>query len=258
MLYVFHGNDIRKGLEKSHNLVNSLRAKKPDATFVSIDADNFNPSIIEEHLGGQGLFSNKYIIFLDRVTENKEAKEILPDFIQAMEESTNIFIILEGKLNAELKKMFEKHAEKVVVCEESVTGDSFKKKEFNVFALGDAMASRESFKAWTLYRQAVERGLESESILGTLFWQIKSVKVASHAQNAGDAGLNPFVFGNCKRFARNFSDGELNRYISDLLILYHDGHRGMVDIEIGLEKLLLNCGKSGGDTSSRNCGKPKL
>ncbi|MEK9178035.1 MAG: hypothetical protein AAB777_02875, partial [Patescibacteria group bacterium] len=196
MLYVFHGDDIKKGLEKSRGLVNSLRAKKPDATFVSIDADNFNPSIIEEHLGGQGLFSNKYIILLDRVTENKEVKDILPDYIQAMKESANIFIVLEGKLNAELKKLFEKYAEKIVVCEESsVVGDSFKKKEFNVFALGDALASREPFKAWTLYRQAVEKGLESETILGTLFWQMKSVKVASNAQTAGESGLNPFVFG---------------------------------------------------------------
>ncbi len=243
MLYVFHGTDIRKGLEKSHNLVNSLRAKKSDATFVSIDADRFHSSIIEEHLGGQGLFSNKYIIFLDRVTENKDVREILPDFIQEMQESMNIFIVLEGKLNAELKKLFEKYAEKVVLCDEVDAGDSFKKKEFNVFTLGDALASREPFKAWTLYRQAVEKGLEAENILGTLFWQMKSVKVASNAQTAGESGLNPFVFGNCKRFARNFSEKELDQYISNLIVLYHDGHRGMADIEIGLEKLLLNCGK---------------
>lgn len=243
MLYVFHGTDIQKSLEKSRGLVNSLRAKKPDASFVFIDANNFNYSTIEGHLGGQGLFSNKYIILLDRVMENKEAKEILPDFIQAMQESANIFIVLDGKLNAELKKLFEKYAEKIVLCEEPSAGDLFKKKEFNVFALGDALASRESFKAWALYRQAVEKGIESESILGTLFWQMKSVKLASSAQTAGEVGLNPFVFGNCKRFARNFSPNELDQYISNLLALYHDGHRGMVDIEIGLEKLLLNCEK---------------
>lgn len=243
MLFIFHGTDVRKCLEKSHSLVNSLRAKKPDATFVSIDAEHWGPSIIEDHLGGQGLFSNKYIILLDRVTENKDAKEILPDFAEAMKESANIFIVLEGKLNVELKKSFEKHADKIVVCDESTAGDSFKKKEFSVFALGDALASREPFKAWALYRQAVEKGMESESILGTLFWQMKSVKVAARAGSAGESGLNPFVFGNCKRFARNFSESELDGYISDLLVLYHDGHRGMADIEIGLEKLLLNCGK---------------
>jgi DNA polymerase III delta subunit len=244
MLYVFHGSDLGKNLDKSRGLANSLRAKKPDATFVSIDADNFNPSIIEEHLGGQGLFSNKYIVFLDRVTENKEAKEILPGFIQAMKKSVNIFIVLEGKLGVDLKKLFEKHADKMVLGEESSAANgSFKRKEFNVFALGDALASREQFKAWTLYRQAVEKGIESESILGTLFWQMKSIKVAARANSVNESGLSPFVFGNCKKFARNFSDDELDHYISDLLILYHDGHRGMVNIETGLEKLILNCGK---------------
>jgi DNA polymerase III delta subunit len=243
MLYVFHGSEIGKSVEKSRNLVNSLRAKKTDATFVSIDADHFNSSSIGEHIGGQGLFSNKYIILLDRVTENKEAKEILPEFIEAMKESTNIFIVLEGKLLADLKKLFDKYAEKVVVSDKVEAGGSFKKKEWNVFALGDALASREPFKAWVLYRQAVEKGMESEAILGTLFWQMKSVKLASTAQSATEVGISPFVFGNCKRFARNFSANELDQYISNLLILYHDGHRGRADIEIGLEKLLLNCGK---------------
>ncbi len=243
MLYVYHGSDIQKGLEKSHSLVNSLRAKKPNAIFVAIDADHFTSSVIEEHLGGQGLFSNKYIILLDRVTENKDVKDILPDYIPAMKESTNIFIVHEGKLNAELARLFQKYAEKVILCEEVSSDGSFNKKDFSVFALGDALASREPFKAWILYRQAVDKGIGSESILGTLFWQMKSVKVVSQVETAREAGLNPFVFGNCRRFARNFSEKELNGYISDLITLYHDGHRGLADIEIGLEKLVLNCGK---------------
>ena len=44
----------------------------------------WNPAIIESHLGGQGLFSNKYIVFVDRVTENKDAKESLVDFVPAV------------------------------------------------------------------------------------------------------------------------------------------------------------------------------
>jgi DNA polymerase III delta subunit len=243
MLYVFCGSNIAKGAEKAHGLINSLRAKKPDAAFIPIDGEHWNNSVIEEHLGGQGLFSNKYIVFLDRVSENQEAKEAIADFIPAMEESPNIFIVLEGKLNAELKKLFEKHAEKIVLREKSVGDELFKKKEFNVFALGDALASRDAFKAWNLYRQAVEKGLESEGILGALFWQMKSIKVASRAQNVAETGLSPFVFGNCKCLAKNFSEKELDQYISNLITLYHDGHRGIINIETGLEKLLLNCGK---------------
>jgi DNA polymerase III delta subunit len=166
MLYIFHGSNTTKSSEKAHTLVASLRTKRPDAAFVTIDADHWSSSIIEEHLGGQGLFSNKYIVFLDRVTENALAKEEIADFTEVMNESANIFIVLEGKLNAELKRSFEKNAEKVVESEEAKVT---KKEEFNIFALADALGARDSFKSWTSYREAIEKGNESESVLCTLF-----------------------------------------------------------------------------------------
>ncbi len=242
MLYVFHGTDAPTSGDKAHTLVNSLRTKKPDAAFVHVTADERNSSVIEEHLGGQGLFSNKYIVFLDRITENNEAKEKVVDFISSMKESSNIFIVLEGKLLADLKKSFEKHAEKVVISDEKDMATAFKKKEFNIFSLADAVGSRDAIKSWMIYRQAIENGIESESILGTLFWQAKSMVLAREAQKASEAGLNPFVFAKAKKYAGNYSKGELNTLVTRLITLYHDGHRGMNDLELSIESLLLNCG----------------
>ena len=249
MLYVFHGTDIKQSREKAHKLIDSLRAKKPDAAFEEVNSENWNQAIIENHLGGQGLFSNKYIIFLDRVTENEEAKDQIADFLEAMNESPNIFIALEGKLNAELKKAFDKSAEKAVVSETTPIGGRFPggagnsnatgKQDFNVFALADAVGSRDSIKAWTVYRQAVDRGLESESILGTLFWQVKSMILAADSKTAGEAGLSPFVFSKAKRYAGNYSQTELGRLSGDVITLYHDGHRGIKDLELATERLML-------------------
>ncbi|MCX6716177.1 MAG: hypothetical protein NT077_04165 [Candidatus Taylorbacteria bacterium] len=209
MLYVFHGTDVGQAGVKARALVDSLRAKKPDAAFVKIEADSWNSSVIEGHLGGQGLFSNKYIVFLSRVTESTEAKEEILKFIPAMQESTNIFIVFEGKLNAELKKAFEKSAEKIVECEKKDTAKSFANSGSNIFALGDAVSRGERFKAWTLYRQAVENGAEPEAILGMLFWKAKTI--------------------GSKELAR------------ELVTLYHDGHRGLVDLELATERLVLKC-----------------
>lgn len=242
MLYVFHGSLVGMSVEKAHKLIDSLRTKKPDAAFEKIEADAWNPALLESHLGGQGLFSNKYIIFLDRVSENSEAKEQLPDYISAMHESQNIFIVLEGKLLVDAKKKFEKFAEKMVESE-SADKSAFKKRDFNIFALGDALGSRDAFKAWSIYREAVENGLESESILGTLFWQAKSIKMAAGAVSAADSGLNPFVFGKSKRYAGNFSPSEIDGLLYNIISLYHDGHRGIHDLELATERLLLNCGK---------------
>lgn len=207
MLYVFHGLDTQTAAKKAHALIDSLRAKRPDAAFEKMDGDSWNPSVLEGHLGGQGLFSSKYIVFLDRVTENAEAKERIIDFIPAMQGSPNIFMVLEGKLNAELKRAFEKDAEKAIECEPKARDASFQKDEFNIFALANAVGRREPLTAWSIYRQAVDAGIAAENILGILFWKAKSM-----------------------------SPPTLTR---DIAVLYHEGHRGARDLELGLERMLL-------------------
>ena len=204
MLYVFYG-EIKEAGDKARKLVDSLRAKKPDATYVNISADDWDESAIQGHLGGQGLFSSKYIVFLDRVTEDAEAKESLPGLIPALQESPNIFIVLEGKLNAELKKAVEKSAEKVVEVEKKVAAEPDGP---NVFALAGAVGQGDVLKAWKIYRESVDGGAALEAILGMLFWKAKSS-----------------------------ANRELAR---ELLTLYHDGHRGLRDLEIGTERLILS------------------
>lgn len=245
MLYVFHGTDAASAVTKATSLVDSLRAKRPDASYVRVEAAQWSPSVIEEHIGGQGLFSNKYIIFLDRVTENAEAKESFAEFAQVMAESTNIFIVLEGKLNAELKKAFEKHAEKLVECEKKEATKTFGagSGEFNIFALADAVGARDPFKAWSVYREAVDQGNEPESVIGTLFWQVKSMKVAARASSAGESGLSPFVFAKAKKAAGNYSPEELDRLADKLITIYHDAHRGMCDAELAVERVMLGLKK---------------
>jgi len=211
MLYVFHGTDITKSVEKAHTLIASLRAKRPDASFIEVGADQWSKSAIEENLGGQGLFSGKYIVFLNRVTENAEAKESLPGLIQVMNESANIFIVLEEKLNAELKRAVEKDAEKAV---ESEKKEATVKKEFNIFALADAFGKRDAVNAWRIYREAIDSGIEPENIAGVLFWKAKSI-------SSGPSGKS-------------------DRRLEQLVTLYHDGHRGVLDLERGIEKLLLS------------------
>lgn len=245
MLYVFHGTDTHAAITKASTLIASLRTKRPDASYVRVEAGNWTPSIIEEHLGGQGLFSNRYIILLDRVTENTDAKEVLPQFTGTMNESDNIFVVVEGKLNTEFKKAFEKSAEKIVECNLALkVGNSFGTqssdgKDFNIFALADAVGERNAFKAWSVYRQAIDNGTEPENIVGTLFWQLKSMMLVMGGGSAGDVGLSPFVYSKAKRAAGNYSAVELNDLSKKFITLYHDGHRGKVDMELGVERVLL-------------------
>jgi len=239
MLYVFYGTDVSKSSAKALSLVESLRAKRPDAAFARVEAKDWDINLIQEHLGGQGLFSNKYIILLARLSESAEAKEELADYISAFQESPNIFIALEGKLNAELKKAFDKHAEKAVVTDKAEGKGGFGKGDFNIFSLADALGSRDALKSWKIYREAIENGLEPENIVGTLFWQAKSMVLAREAASASQAGLSPFVFSKSKKYTSNYSKEEMDKLVGDLIILYHNGHRGMNDLELSVERLLL-------------------
>lgn len=249
MLYLYHGTDTQTSANKARALVKSLRAKHEGAAFAEMDSDHWSISAIQENAGGQGLFYSKHIIFLDRVTDNVEAKDQIGDMTSVMKESSNIFIVLEGKLNADLKKSLEKYAEKVVVSDvkEKVggkfVGKGGGKEEFNIFALGDALGNRDSFKAWSIYRQAIDAGLELESIIGTLFWQVKSIVVANETTSASASGLSPFVYSKSKKYAGNYSKDELKSLAKSLVTIYHDGHRGLIDMELGVERLLLNLRK---------------
>jgi hypothetical protein len=63
--------------------------------------------------------------------------------------------------------------------------------------------------------------------------------LASFAKNATEAGLSPFVFTKSKRYAANYSADERSKLLKDIVTMYHDSHRGLVDAELGMEKLLL-------------------
>lgn len=253
MIYFIHGTDIDKAKTKARDLVDSLRKKKPDASFFKIDGDNWNPAAMEEYVGGQGLFENKFIILVDRVGEDKEHREQLVDAVPMMAESNNIFIILEGKLDKASLGKIEKKAEKTqefalagAGAGDGPTGGGKNGKgagkgadDFNIFALGDALGRRDKKQLWVLYRQAIDAGKSPEEIHGALFWQVKSIVIASRVASVGESGLAPFVYSKSKGFAGNFSPAELTRLFDDLISISHDARRGMHELEVALERVLL-------------------
>jgi hypothetical protein len=58
-------------------------------------------------------------------------------------------------------------------------------------------------------------------------------------RTADEAGMKSYPFDKAKKSLRNFKSGELETLSRDLLRVYHDGHGGIKDIEIGLEEWVL-------------------
>jgi len=237
MLYVIYGTNIEKAREKSRALFEALQKKKPDASAGVLTAEQITSDKLEELTQSQGLFENKQIVFMDRILENKDVREIVLEKMDAISESPNIFIFFDGKLTKEILKKLEKKAEKVT---EYVLDTETPKEASNFFALADALGSRDKKKLWILYRDAIDHDAVPEEIHGILFWQAKSLALASKTSSALEAGLNPFVYGKAKRFLSNWRDGEIDVMLSNLVHMYHKAHRGEVDFKIELEKFTLD------------------
>ncbi len=238
MLYFLYGEDQERARAKTQELIDSLRSKKPDASFVKLEAESFSASRLEEAIGGQGLFENKYIIFIDSVFVSKETKEVFISALQEIAASENIFIALEGKVDKATLTKIEKKSAKVQ--EFSFAKTAVKKKpDFNIFSLTDAFGSRDKKSLWVLYQKALQHDSAPEEIHGILFWQLKSMLVSFESSSAKEAGLAPFVFMKAKSFLKNFSPDELKNLSKKLVALYSDARRGAVEFEIGLEKFIL-------------------
>ena len=215
MIYLLYGTDIIKSRKKLHTLLDSMFAKKPDASFVRIETGEFDESRLDEFIGSQGLFTNKYIIVFDNLFADKNAKEVLLKNLKEISGSENIFIFIEEKLNKSELNKFEKYAEKI----QEFGGAIEKKKKFDIFSLTDALGNRDKKSLWVLYQKAKLNNIADEQIHGILFWKIKSLILSARGGS--------------------YSQGELKKLSNSLVNLYHDTRRGVHEMDSAMERFVL-------------------
>jgi DNA polymerase III delta subunit len=237
VIYLLHGSDSEKSRAKLRELIAGLLKKKPDASHLKITEETFNPAQLDELAGGLGLFESRVIVELDHVLA-KEADTII-EHLPAFAESGNIFVFLEGELNKATLKKFEKSAEKIQEFAVKKSDEPAERRDFNIFSLTDAFGRRDRKQLWVLYNKAKMKDISDEEIHGIIFWQIKSMILASSSRSAAESGLKPFVYQKSLGFVRNFQAGELEKTSSRLVSLYHDARRGITDFSIALEQFIL-------------------
>ncbi len=232
MLYVIYGTDSEKTSLHSKKIVDALTKKKPDASVFMLNEDTFSVALLDEYLGASGLFEAKHIVRLDTLLTHEDFSESVLERLPLLGESEHVFVLREGALTAPIKKKVEKYAHEMRAYD--VTEK--KKERFNVFAITEALGNRDKKRAWMLYREALAENLVPEEIHGILWWQIKTMlQVAS-----GDtANMKPFSVTKARTFLKKYSQTELEALARSFVNLYHDARRGIVEFEIGLEKLLL-------------------
>lgn len=247
MFYFFHGTDTSKSRAKMHAVLEGAQKKRPDAEVFKMDAEHFSVGELDGLIGGMGLFEKKYIVVLDRIFENKENIPLLVGKIKSLAETENLFLILEGKVDAKTSTKLEASAFKTETFDLPKEGRKFgmaegalSLRDFNIFSISDAFAAKDRKALWVLFERAKRFGIPAEEISGVLFWQLKAIMIAKDSGKENDAGFSPFVLGKAKAFAKKWNHEELLNFSSKLVSVYHEAHRGICDFDCGLERAILS------------------
>ena len=240
MLYFFYGSNTEKSGSEARKLVSALRLKKPNAVCVVFDRDTFEAVRFEELIASRGLFEAASIIFCIGVCEDAGVKSFITERIPSLASSRNIFLFREGVADKELRLSMEEHASKMQEYTALKTGTKKYQDEFNIFSLADALGRRDRKSLWVLYRRALSEHLAPEEIHGTLFRQVKNMLLARGAESASEAALKPFIFAKAKKFSGNYTVLDLKNFSSRLTALYHNARMSGPELEISLERFILD------------------
>lgn len=236
MIYFVTGAERARVRKTVDDLTGALQKKRPNALLFRMNKDEWNTDTFAGIAGGQGLFEHKYIVVLESLFENEDAAEYLKDQLKELKAADHAFLFVEYSPKAPVKKLLEKNAEKTWDVEAK---EAAPKKEFNIFALTDALGDRNRTRLWTLYQKALMNGSEPEEIHGILFWQIKSLLGISQSKTADEAGVKPFVWSKSQGFLRNYSQEELKKISSEMVSLYHLSRIESGNLEDSLEEFVL-------------------
>lgn len=219
MIYLFAGDDAQNKYRAYEQFKKSL----PEATETFfINKNDFDPVQLENFYSGSGLFFAKCTVFFENIFEREENRIFVLKKLELMGKTQNDFVFLEGKLNKAALDAFRKVppiggqvAVKLNIFELSKE----KKEKYNNFLLADAFADRNKLNLWIYFRQAMDKGVGMEELIGVLFWKAKDMIL--------------------KKNFRKFSEAELKNFIAKISYLLPKARKEGLDDEAVFEQFLL-------------------
>ncbi len=233
MLYVFYGSDTKQVRQAAQDKLTKLREDNPNLNVYHIESEAYEPGQIINASSSVSLFSGTSVYLIDTPSNKIECLAEVEQVASAMASSGHHFIVIEGNLLATHKKLLG--AESTEMTEyKSVSGE-----RFDAFKLADGLARRDKRSLWFLLMEARRENMSAEEIIGILWWQLKTLRLAFLTKNSDEAGIKDFPYNKAKRALVNFKSGEVESLSRSLLTLYHEGHAGKRDINLALEEWIL-------------------
>ena len=228
MLKVYFGSDRHAVVEAVHKATENNTVES-----VTVDDRSYSPGMFVDFTSSVSLFESAQTYIIDTPSSNADFNAECVTALADMAESQNQFFVMEGALLAPAKKKFGKHAESI----EEYTAD--KAERFNTFAMAEALARRDKKTLWMLLQEARLVGLREEEMIGILWWQLKSIRLAGVTESAGEAGMKEYPYKKAKQAVVNFPGNDVLRLSHSLLDLYHRSHKGLAQIDTSFEEWVL-------------------
>lgn len=219
MIYLFTGDDTKKKRASYEKFIKFLPTDKAGIpkgveTFF-ISKNNFDPMQIESFYSGSGLFFAKCAIIFDNILEREETLNFILEKLLLIGESKNDFIFLEGKLNKSVLNAFKNSKSEVSIFELPKA----KKEKYDNFILANDFGNRDKLNLWIHYREAMDKGVMMEELVGVLFWKVKDMILKNN-------------FG-------KFKEEELQNFASKISYLLPEARKEGRDAETAFEQFLL-------------------
>ncbi len=228
MIHLFAGTDQVRNRTEAYALLHAA-----GVPVEVVDAEVYQPGQMIDVVRSRSLFSDQAGYLIDRPSLEEAFFAETRDLLAEMADSPDMFVIVEGKLTAALKKTYTPFAASVTEHDEKAEAG------FPMFAAADALLNRDKRTLWKLVTEGLLSGASAEEIIGILWWQLKTLRVVAKSASPEAAGVKPFVYDKSKRALSRFPGDDLERLSLSLLTAYHDG-RNDRPIELALEAWVLS------------------
>jgi len=231
MLQVVCGTDSITIRREAFALADTAQAA--GAALHRLESDQYAPGLLADAVGASSLFGEAAVYVIDTPSELSDFLSEVLEYAPSLAESSNLFVVIEKALLAPVKKQFM-NAGATLSEYKAVAGE-----RFNVFAMADALSRKDKRTLWLLLQGASAAGIAVEEIIGILWWQLKTLRVAALTQSAAEAEMKDYPYNKAKRSVANFAGDELTVLSHSLLNVYHAGHAGEVPLNEALELWVL-------------------
>jgi len=219
MLFVITGGDATSRADMRRKLV---RGAIEELDVAAISAEELAAMASTQTLTGETLTFLIRSAFSSGKSEDgagdtsiaEDLGGALLEIAKGLAESPHTFVFDEEKLPVKIARELEAAGAKIETLEKAE-----KKTEFNVFGLADALAKRDRKTLWLLLMKALREGLAPENIAGVLAWKARTMLAASRAPDDRE---------------------QLQKISRDIVVAYHDAHRGAGELGLLLERFVLN------------------